>query len=153
VASSARDPSSCSGSHSDTVHVTDSEGQRASHHTEYLRLSALGRRQGIRHGLPCSGVVVIAWEASESGYPRRIGGVVTAELAGPGRKCSDGTGRHGVVAGFRRPWSSRVPTAGVSRPGGRARVRLMTVVPRARWLRLGPAVPWGSGCWTTARSG
>ena len=92
---------------------------------EYLRLSALGRQQGIGHGLPCSGVAVIAWETSESGYPRRIAGVVAAELAGPGRKCSDGTGRHGVVAGFRRPWSSRVPTAGVSRPGGRAWVRLM----------------------------
>ena len=92
---------------------------------EYLRLSALGRRQGIRHGLPCS-----AWLSS---HGRRVSPDIRAaspawwQRSWPGRGVSArtapgdmawwlGSGAHGP-AGWRLPEFSR--------PGGRAWVRLM----------------------------
>ncbi len=100
-------------------------GLGARNAAEYLRLSALGRRQGIRHGLPCSGVAVIAWEASESGYPRRIAGVVTRSWPGRGvsARTAPGDMAWWLGSGVHGPAGCRLPE--FSRPGGRARVRLM----------------------------
>ena len=75
LASSAQDPSSCSGSHSGAVDVTDSEGQRASHRTE-RRLGVPCARLGYE-GLSAQ----ISWFCAVAGLPSLVALLLWAPLA------------------------------------------------------------------------